>query len=122
MSLVCGIFTGLMYLFIIVKFTSKTKLIYLDVLYDYVKQVRKLSDFVDEIWVKIVNEDWKNITDMDSLDTSSNLFYGAYCFTLKNDFAKGMLAMGLMFKPVKVVKSVKMFFPRHFKTCTQSHT
>ena len=74
------------------------------------KLVRKLSDFVDFIWVKNVNKDWKNITDMDSFATSSNIFYGAYCFTLKNDFAKGIRELDFIFKPIPVVKSVILFF------------
>jgi hypothetical protein len=88
-----------------------TKRIFIsDVVYEYVKLVRKLSDFVDSIWVKIVNADWKNITDMDSFATSSNVFYGSYCFTLKNDLANGILGLNFILKPISEVKSVALFF------------
>ena len=74
------------------------------------KLVRKLSDFVGDIWVKNFNEDWKKITDVDSFASSSNVFYGAYCFTLKNEFEKGVLGLAFIFKPMTVVKSVVLFF------------
>ena len=92
-------------------FQKKNRQIYISgVVYEYVKLVGKLSDFVDSIWMKNVNADWKNITDVDSFATSSNVFYGSYCFTLKNDFANGILGLNFIFKPITEVKSVVLFF------------
>ena len=72
------------------------------------KLVKKLSDFVRQIWVKPQNEEWRNITVLDSFATSSYLLFDAYCFTLSNELANGHLE--LFFYQISGVKSINLYF------------
>ena len=86
----------------------KLTLIKSGVLFDDVKLVKKLSDFVRQIWVKPQNEEWRNITVLDSFATSSYLLFDSYCFTLSNELANGHLE--LFFYQISGVKSINLYF------------